>query len=307
MWKYYQIGLISTLSLACLACQPKAPESQPATQEQPISEPVVIQAPRLEGQAEKLTLILPECGGNNCPELDVQRLVSNQAWIDQVIDAEILKLLPQILSIAPKEQSIGVEEEQPSSEPIVPKVQLETQVQPFADAFLRLDQELRELNANHQINVMIRPRVLNSEGPLVTVVLNSSHYLGGAHGASSQRYYNFDLESKKQLHLKDIVADRQFPALEKRVYEAFKLWVIDSELADNVADYEQAWKFSMTDNFYLSPQGLILQYAEYEIGPYVVGLPRFVIPYEDLTTILKPTYLPVTTLNNAPSQPEKHP
>ena len=37
---------------------------------------------------------------------------------------------------------------------------------------------------------------------------------------------------------------------------------------------------------------MILQYAEYEIGPYVVGLPRLVIPYEQLQTILKKEYLP---------------
>jgi hypothetical protein len=32
----------------------------------------------------------------------------------------------------------------------------------------------------------------------------------------------------------------------------------------------------------LGEQGLILQYGEYEIGPYVVGLPRLVIPFDEL-------------------------
>ncbi|EOY5001067.1 RsiV family protein, partial [Acinetobacter baumannii] len=39
-------------------------------------------------------------------------------------------------------------------------------------------------------------------------------------------------------------------------------------------------------------QGLILQYGEYEIGPYVVGLPRLVIPYDQLQEVLKEEYLP---------------
>ena len=63
-------------------------------------------------------------------------------------------------------------------------------------------------------------------------------------------------------------------------------------MADSVEEYEQAWKFSLSDNFYLSNQGLILQYAEYEIGPYVVGLPRLTLPYDQLQSILKPAYLP---------------
>lgn len=45
-------------------------------------------------------------------------------------------------------------------------------------------------------------------------------------------------------------------------------------------------------NFLLGDHGLILQYGEYEIGPYAVGLPRLVVPYDQLNTILKPEYLP---------------
>ncbi|WP_278395681.1 RsiV family protein, partial [Acinetobacter venetianus] len=57
-------------------------------------------------------------------------------------------------------------------------------------------------------------------------------------------------------------------------------------------EYEEAWPFQVTDNFLLGEQGLILQYGEYEIGPYVVGLPRLVIPFDQLKGVLKPEYLP---------------
>ena len=75
-------------------------------------------------------------------------------------------------------------------------------------------------------------------------------------------------------------------------YAAFKTWVIESKLANNMAEYEQVWKFKLSDNFYLGKQGLILQYGEYEIGPFAVGLPRLVIPYDQLQQIIKPEYLP---------------
>ena len=166
------------------------------------------------------------------------------------------------------------------------------QVNPFIQSFLFLDQELKQLNANHQINLMIKPRILNDQAPLATVVLNSSSYLGGAHGSSAQQYGNFDLSTAQQILLDDIVLPKQKTALERAAYAVFKEWVIEAKLAENVSDYEQAWKFYLSDNFYLSQQGLILQYAEYEIGPYVVGLPKLVIAYEDLDGILKPEYLP---------------
>jgi hypothetical protein len=48
-----------------------------------------------------------------------------------------------------------------------------------------------------------------------------------------------------------------------------------------------------------------LQYAEYEIGPYVVGLPRLIIPFDKLNGVLKPEYLPQPKMKapNAASTP----
>ncbi|MGB8482234.1 MAG: RsiV family protein, partial [Acinetobacter bohemicus] len=172
------------------------------------------------------------------------------------------------------------------------KQKLEKQVTPYLVTFLALDKELKALSANHQISLMIKPKILNANLPLATVVLNSSSYLGGAHGSSSQRYYNFDLKQQKQVELNDLLAPNQKAHLEKKAHEVFKTWVLESKLANSVEEYEQAWKFTLSDNFYLSKQGLILQYGEYEIGPYVVGLPRLTIPYDQLQGILKKEYLP---------------
>ena len=298
-----KIALLSVLIAGLMSACDSKPEAKPQTQA--ISEATsTVEQVSLEGDNQVLDLSLPECSGNNCPEIDVERLSSNQPYIDAWVDAEILKLMQQILSIAPNpklEQQVASDAESseqvaseahPEAAPVTAKTTLEQQLKPYVGSFLYLDQELKDLSANHQISVMVKPRILNQQGPLATVVLNSSSYLGGAHGSSSQQYANFDLEKKQQILLKDIVLPKQQAALEKAAYAVFKQWVTDSKLAENIRDYEQAWKFHLSDNFYLSQQGLILQYAEYEIGPYVVGLPKLVINYEDLNGILKPEYLP---------------
>ena len=149
---------------------------------------------------------------------------------------------------------------------------------------------------------MIKPKILNSDGSLVTVVLNSSNYLGGAHGSSSQTYFNFDLDTQKQVTLSDIVEKDKLKQLDAKAYEAFKAWIVESEIATNIDEYEQAWKFKLSDNFNLGKKGLILQYGEYEIGPYVVGLPRLVIPYDQLNGIIQAKYLPESAkVSNAAS------
>ena len=297
------------------ACQPKQAEPK---KEDKVAQSQAAQAEvlTLAGDTEKLTLNLPQCDGNSCPEINVERLSSNQAFIDEFIDQQVLKQLDQILDISPKllktEQQVVTTAsrnskdlnpaqafEAAASETIeTPKQKLEKQVAPYLQTFLSLDKELKALSANHQISLMIKPKILNAGQPLATVVLNSSSYLGGAHGSSSQYYYNFDLKKKKLVELDDILAPKQKAVLEQKAHEEFKRWVIDSKLANSVEEYEQAWKFTLSDNFYLSTQGLILQYGEYEIGPYVVGLPRLTIPYEQLQTVLKKEYLPQAELKN---------
>lgn len=297
--------LITTLGIT--ACQPKKTEPEAVEPEQTQTEQ---QSLKLVGDTEKLNLSLPKCDGKNCPEISIERLNSNQAFIDQFIDQKIIQELAQILEIAPQQavseasaiENAATAADAPASNPTAVAIaqvetlaqKLEKQTLPYVQSFLALDQELKALSSNHKISLMIKPKILNADQPLATVVLNSSSYLGGAHGASAQQYYNFDLEKKKLVLLNDILLDKQRPQLERKAYEAFKQWVIASELSTNVQEYEQAWKFKLSENYYLGQQGLILQYAEYEIGPYVAGLPRLTIPYAELQGILKAAYLPVT-------------
>jgi len=306
MPKYNKIFGLSVLATAILltACQPREKEAKEVNPpEVTQAEPEIVQ---LKGETEKLNLDLPECDGKSCPEITIERLNSNQRFIDEFIDQQILARLKGMLDV----DAIASAKVQAASEPtpvqsaaseaavtqpqLSARQQLEKQTIPYMQTFLNLDKELKALSANHSISLMIKPKILNPGNPLATVVLNSTHYLGGAHGSTAQNYYNFDLDSKKLVKLDDIVLPKQKAQLEAKAHEAFKTWVIDSELATDVAEYEQAWKFKLTDNFFLTKQGLALQYAEYEIGPYVVGLPRLNIPYSDLQGILKPEYLPET-------------
>lgn len=300
MLKNKTIFLMSILASAITlsACQPQqAQDKQELSQNQEEEQPL-----KLEGDLEKLSLNLPKCQDNNCPGLSIDRLNSNQPYIDAVIDQQILQILKQTLMDESIEASAGVPEKPKQVENQegieTAKQKLEKQVVPFTQAFLELDEEVKALSANHKISLMIKPKILNSEGPLVTVVLNSSNYLGGAHGSASQQYFNFDLEKKKMIPLKELVEKNKLSMLESKAHEAFKTWVIDSELAEDVDEYEQIWKFKLSDNYYLGNQGLILQYGEYEIGPYVVGLPRLTIPYEQLQGILQPKYLPEGLVEN---------
>ena len=285
--------LASAIFLA--ACQPKAdPKDSQEQQKSTVQEQKPVEL-TLKGETTPSKVVLPDCDGKTCPEFTVERLQSNFPFIDKIIDQQILSTLNQILEIAEPDAK-GTQAEQKAEASAVAgaeqKNSFDAQVQRYANSFIDLDNELKALSSNHQINLLVKPKILQAQGKVVTVVLNSSSYLGGAHGSAAQHYYNFDLKEQKQIKLEDLLRPQQKATLEKLAHEAFKTWVMDSKLADNVADYEQAWPFKLSNNFLLGEQGLILQYGEYEIGPYVVGLPRLVIPYDQLQDVLKEEYLP---------------
>ncbi len=303
---------ILVITLGLTAChKPDSKKAEP-TVDQVAASQVPDTSLLLQGDTEKLKINLPECDGKGCPEFSVERLKTNQAFVDEIIDQAILKNLNQILDIsqliknkkAPDQQQsvsqASASEIQENSNQ-TPVQQLQDKVQPYANSFLDLDKELKTLGASSQIDIMVSPKILNADKPLATVVLNTSSYLGGAHGSSAQTYYNFDLETKKQVGLTQIIEKNQKAKLEQLVYQTFKAWVIDSKLATNITEYEQVWKFKLSDNFYLGKQGLILQYGEYEIGPYVVGLPRLTIPYDQLKGVLKAQYFPADMQVDQPS------
>jgi hypothetical protein len=284
MKKVFQYSILACAVLLA-ACKPKSEPKEPEDKPQ---DPVVNQTsePVLRGETVKLAVTLPECNGNTCPDFTVERLQSNFPFIDQLLDQEILDQLSKMLEIVDADQASSTAQGSEQTN------HLDVQAQHYANAFIKIDEELKALSSSHQISLMIKPKILQSKGTLATVVLNSSSYLGGAHGSTAQRYYNFDLKNQKQVQLNDLLLPKQKAKLDKLAHEAFKTWVIDSKLANTADEYEQAWPFQVTDNYFLGEQGLILQYGEYEIGPYVVGLPRLVIPFDQLQGVLKPEYLP---------------
>ena len=301
---------ILVITLGLTACQKSDSKKAEPKVDQSAASQVPDTSMLLQGDTEKVKLTLPECNGNTCPEFSIERLKSNQAFVDETIDQAILDNLDKMLDIAQLSKAKkDADQQQTASQASASEVQvnktpvqqLQERVQPYANSFLEMDKELKTLGASGQITISLSPKILNSDKPLATVVLNTSSYLGGAHGASAQTYFNFDLVSKKQVGLDQIIEANQKVKFEKLAHDAFKTWVIDSKLAESVNEYEQAWKFTLSDNFYLGKQGLILQYGEYDIGPYVVGLPRLMIPYDQLKGVLKSQYFPAEMQVDQPS------
>lgn len=119
---------------------------------------------------------------------------------------------------------------------------------------------------------------------LFTVSYAYYAYYGGAHGMPGFSSVNYDLATKKELTLYDLVNAKDSTALKTLGEKYFR---IDQEIAPNtsLSDSDYFWddgKFYFSDVFTITNDGLIFTFSPYEIAPYAAGMPGFTIPYADL-------------------------
>lgn len=151
------IAKYSVLACAILlaACQPKSEPKE--SQDKPTDPPAVQQTaePILRGETVKLQVTLPECKGNTCPDFTVERLQSNFPFIDQLLDQQILDQLSKMLDVVDADTAAAS-----APKTAEQKTGLDTQAQAYANAFVKIDEELKALSSSHQISLMVKPKIL---------------------------------------------------------------------------------------------------------------------------------------------------
>ncbi|HPU58463.1 MAG TPA: DUF3298 and DUF4163 domain-containing protein [Candidatus Avimonas sp.] len=112
---------------------------------------------------------------------------------------------------------------------------------------------------------------------------DSYQYTGGAHGTTLRSSETFSLKTGKKLALSDL-----FP--KDFNYRGFLLGQIITQ-ADEIMEKEQIFFDDYRElivqnfnpsSFYLSPEGLVIYYQQYDIAPYASGIIEFTIPYSVL-------------------------
>ncbi len=138
--------------------------------------------------------------------------------------------------------------------------------------------------------------------PYVNVVLETYDFSGGAHGITVDETFVFDARTGKQITFDDIF---HTDAAGKNIYDYLSdLSLTALKLKDpNLETYTFAEDGTkpVADNFKvwtLESEGVHVIFGDYQIGPYVIGRPEVVIPYENLAPLLA-TDSPIQKLINS--------
>ncbi len=115
-------------------------------------------------------------------------------------------------------------------------------------------------------------------------------YTGGAHGNTGVATFTYKNTDKKLVSLKDVFTDPQY--LETISTEARKY------LASSLGEYSNKEDIAMgtaptADNFaawYLTDTAITFIFGQYQVGPYVIGMPRFAMPKTTVANILNPAF-----------------
>jgi hypothetical protein len=131
--------------------------------------------------------------------------------------------------------------------------------------------------------------VIRQDSSLVGLEYNGYQFTGGAHGATIIRYLNWDVKASKKILLSDILKpgyEAQLTAIAEKIFRKQENLTPTASLERDY--FFKNGKFSLNQNYLITPIGLKFLYNQYEIKPYAAGQTSLEIPYLQLKTMLQP-------------------
>ncbi len=117
----------------------------------------------------------------------------------------------------------------------------------------------------------------------LSLYFDQYEYSGGAHGLTVRSSDTWDLQRSRRMELKDFYPNNS--NYKEQIIQEI-ITQINVQIATGNGMYFENYKQLVVDtfkqnNFYLTPEGLVLYFQQYDIAPYASGLPSFVIPYRE--------------------------
>lgn len=117
--------------------------------------------------------------------------------------------------------------------------------------------------------------IIKSQNKILSFYIDYYQFTGGAHGITNRVNYNIDINTGKELLLKDLFLDG---------YEYKK--IINSEIEKQIAKNPDIYfigkegfnGINEKQRYFIDGENIVLYFGQYEIAPYVAGIPEFKIP-----------------------------
>lgn len=142
----------------------------------------------------------------------------------------------------------------------------------------------------HTYEAMIRYDITYNQDCIVSLYYDQYEYTGGAHGNTVRSSDTWDVQNGSLITLTDLfgcwVQDRR--DIQNEISRQIAQQ-IDKGFGNYFPDYQKnVSKYFNPHNFYLSCDGIVIYFQQYQIAPYSSGIPEFTIPCD--SAVLRPCY-----------------
>ena len=251
-WRLFNVLATSLLLVSVIAGCEKQSSSAPA---------------ELESKVETLEMLAPDCPSpDECTSVSIHREVfADHPALNDAVYEQLLKQL----------QGNGESGNAPLDS-----------LDKVAEKFIADAAAVSEISSAHwQLNGDAKK--LARHGDLLTIVVNSYLFTGGAHGMPVSRWLNWDFVNNSQVAIDDLIEPEKQQEFWQLAEDAHKQW-LDSQNVDS--EFRQNWPFSRTDDFRLTEEGMELLYGVYTLGPYSMGEVKLSLPRDKLVPLLRESY-----------------
>lgn len=129
-------------------------------------------------------------------------------------------------------------------------------------------------------------RVTLNNADFLSLVLDYYEYTGGAHGNYYSIGYNIRLSDGEILTLKDILKPNSLQALSEFCVEEI-LNMFDANSLNDAGFFEDDLDISDDQDFYITPDALVIQFDPYEVAPFAMGSIEVKLKFSQIKNILK--------------------
>ncbi|MBC3540699.1 DUF3298 domain-containing protein [Rufibacter sediminis] len=275
----YTFALLTLVGSLLFSCQSSTETSTPAAE---ADAPAVAEAgPELRLRSERIQRQSDLCQADTCAKVDIQYLVAEggpTALRDSVNQYVRRYLLRQQLT------------NNPDANLTQPGNPAELTAQEFLLQYASSRKEFPEAATNMGWQLTISSEALHQTPALVSLKLTSVGYSGGAHGYAVTTLQSFD-STGHALQVQEMVTDTV--QLRKLVEQEFReVRKLGKESLEQQGFYTQAGHLPFPQNAALTPKGLHLYYNAYEVNAYAFGPTDILLPYAQISSLLKPVYQP---------------
>lgn len=128
--------------------------------------------------------------------------------------------------------------------------------------------------------------VMDGGAPIISVLMSISEYYGGVHPGERHISFNYDLQTGDIITLADLFQNSQDYLAAIARYSINELYrradLSPQEIDQGAAPLSENYRI-----WNITPQGLLITFEEYQVGPYVAGSQQVLIPYENLKDLLR--------------------